>query len=121
MLQLTLKRGLEVRRKGGRLGRETWHFLLRQLWEQRHEDVNHQACSGTPTQVGVQRKGGCCARDKARGSEQAQAWGALWAVLSPENTSHVPCCLPPVQGKPDIYQMASSPDLLPGPWTLSWL
>lgn len=40
---------------------------------------------------------------------------------SPQNISRAPCYFPSVQAKPHIYQMTSSPDLCPGPWTLSWL
>lgn len=55
-------------------GLERRHFLQRQLSEQRHKDVNHQACSGNPIQwglMGCNRGEGCCTGDKARVSEQA--------------------------------------------------
>lgn len=115
--------GLHMARREA--GLEHGHFLQREQSEQRHKDVNHRACSGNPIQwglMGCDRGAGCCTGDKARVSEQARAWGAFGLCLCPRtNIGHASCCLPPVQAKPHIYQVTSSPDLLPSPWTLSLL
>lgn len=50
MVQLRLERGIGLHMGGREAGRgKRGHFLLRQLWEQRQENVNHRACSGNRT------------------------------------------------------------------------